>query len=93
MDTSTASKSLAVQWDPHDASLGLAQVPHECTVLRLGLEDWFGPLEVDAEIWRWAKISPPGYGPQVLVHVSTSQGNLFWAPIFDPQPYAANISL
>ena len=25
-------------------------------------------------------------GPHFLVHVSINQGNLFWAPIFDPQP-------
>ena len=29
----------------------------------------------------------PGIGPQVLVHVSTCQGNPFGVPIFDPQPY------
>ena len=27
-------------------------------------------------IWVWVKIKAPGYGPQVLVHVSTCQGNL-----------------
>ena len=29
-------------------------------------------------IWVWVKIKPPGYGPQVLVHVSIYQGNLFF---------------
>ena len=35
----------------------------------------------------WVKIEPPGYGPQVLVAVSTYQGKPFWGhPIFLPQP-------
>ena len=40
-----------------------------------------------AFMWVWVKIKPPGYGPQILVHVSTYQGKPFWGyPIFDPQP-------
>ena len=35
--------------------------------------------------WLWVKIKP-GYGPQILVHVSSYQGKPFWVPIFDPQP-------
>ena len=34
-----------------------------------------------------SKFEPPGYGPQVLVHVSFYQGKPFGVPIFDPQPY------
>ena len=38
--------------------------------------------------WAWAarvEIMPPGYGPQVLVHVSTYQGKPFWGyHIFEP---------
>ena len=36
-------------------------------------------------IWACVKIKPPG--PQVLVFGSIYQGNPFWVPIFDPQPY------
>ena len=36
---------------------------------------------------KWFKIKPPGYGPQILVHVSIYQGNPFWVPIFDPRPH------
>ena len=38
-------------------------------------------------IWVWVNIKPPGYGPQILVHLSIYQGNPFWVPSFDPQPY------
>ena len=34
----------------------------------------------------WVKLTPPGIGPQVLVHVSIYQGKPFWGyPIFDPK--------
>ena len=32
------------------------------------------------------KVKPPGYGPQVLLHVSIYQGNPFYIPILDPHP-------
>ena len=38
-------------------------------------------------IWVWVKIKPPGIGPQVLVLGSIYQGNPFWVPMFDPQPF------
>ena len=47
---------------------------------------FFQGLEVKA-ILVWVKIRPPGIGPQVLVFGSIYQGNPFWVPIFDPQPY------
>ena len=31
--------------------------------------------------WVWIKIKPPGYGPQILVHVSICQGSLWGYPI------------
>ena len=34
-----------------------------------------------AMTWVWVKIKPPGYGPQVLVHVSTYQGSS-WGTYF-----------
>ena len=36
-------------------------------------------------IWVWLKIEQEGK-PQVLVHLSTYQGSIFWYRIFDPQP-------
>ena len=32
-------------------------------------------------MWVWVNIKPPGYGPQVLVHVSI-QGTPFWGFLF-----------
>ena len=32
-------------------------------------------------MWLWVKIKPPGYGLQVLVHVSIYPGNPFWVPL------------
>ena len=35
--------------------------------------------------WAWVKTTPPGNGPQVLVHFFLNQGKPFWGyPIFDP---------
>ena len=34
----------------------------------------------------WVKVKPPGYGPQILVQVSTYQGPFWGYPIFDPRP-------
>ena len=45
-------------------------------------------LKALGNMWVWVKTMPPGYGPQVLVLVSISQGKPCWVRIFvDPPPF------